>query len=80
MPGATAHLCASAERCKPCANPHDRGDMPKCFPDGLTQCVLNNFIKKNPPYRVSQDDVSAPLRRLEVKKSPAWPPIGPWTG
>ena len=33
----------------------------------MTQYVLNNFSKKSPPYHVTQDDVSAPLQRLEVK-------------
>ena len=54
------------ERCKPCANPHDSGDMPKYLPAGLTQYVFNNFSKKSPPYHVTQDDVSTPLQRLEV--------------
>ena len=50
MPGADAHRRVSAERCKPCTNPHDRGDMPKKYlPDGLMQYVLNNFTKKSPP-------------------------------
>ena len=30
--------------------------------------MLNNFSKKSPPYHVTQDDVSAPLQRLEVEK------------
>ena len=42
--------------------------MPKYLPAGLTQYVLNNFSKKSPPYRITQDDVSAPLQRLEVEK------------
>ena len=41
------------ERCKPCANPHDKGDMPKYLPAGLTQYVLNKFSKKSPPYHVT---------------------------
>ena len=56
------------ERCKPCANPHDSGDTLKYLPTGLTQCVLNNLSKRPPPYHVTQDDVSAPLQRLEVEK------------
>ena len=63
MPGADAHCRVSVERCKLCTNPHDRGDMPKYLPDGLTQYVLNTFTKKIPPYHVTQDDVSAPLQR-----------------
>ena len=42
--------------------------MPKYLPAGLAQYVLNNFPKKSPPYHVTQDDVSAPLQRLEVEK------------
>ena len=56
------------ERCKPCANPHDSVDMPKYLPARLTQYVLDNVSKKSPPYRVTQDDVSVPLQRLEVEK------------
>ena len=56
------------KRCKPCAIPHDSSDMPKYLPAGLTQYVLNNFAKKSPLYHVTQDDVSAPLQRLEVEK------------
>ena len=68
MPGADARWRVSVQRCKPCANPHDRGDWPKCLPAGLTQCVLNNFSKQYPPWHVYQDDVSTPLQRLEVVK------------
>ena len=67
MPGAGARRRVSVQRCKPCANPHDRGDMPKYFPAGLTQYVLNNFSKKSPPYHATYD-VSTPLQRLEVEK------------
>ena len=42
--------------------------MPKYLPAGLTQYVLNSFSKKSPPYHLTQDDVSAPLQRLEVEK------------
>ena len=42
--------------------------MPKYLPAGLTQYVLNIFSKTSPPYHVTQDDVSAPLQRLEVEK------------
>ena len=49
MPGADAHRRVSVERCKPCTNPHDRGDMPKYLPDGLTPYVLYIFTK-NPPH------------------------------
>ena len=53
MPSAHAHRRDSVERCKPCTTPHDRGDVSKCHPDGLTQYVLNNFTKKSPPYHVT---------------------------
>ena len=63
MPGADAPRRVSVQRCKPCANPHDRSDMPKYLPSGLTQYVLNNFSTKFPPYHVFQDDVSNPFQR-----------------
>ena len=68
MPRADAHRRVSVERCKPCTNPHDRDDMSKYLPDGLTQYVLNIFTKHSPPYHVTQDDVSAPLQWLEVER------------
>ena len=43
LPGSDARRRVAIERCKPCANPHDSGDMPKYLPAGLTQYVLNNF-------------------------------------
>ena len=49
LPGSDARRRVTIERCKPCANPHDSGDMPKYLPAGLTQHVLNNFSKKSPP-------------------------------
>ena len=60
LPGSDAGRRLAIERCKPCADPHARSDMPKYLPAGLTQYVLNNFSKKPPPYHVTQDDVSAP--------------------
>eukprot|EP00904_Undaria_pinnatifida_P007854 jgi/Undpi1/4199/HiC_scaffold_16.g07566.m1 len=68
LPGSDARRRVAIERCKPCANPHDSGDMPKYLPAGLTQYVLNKFSKKSPPYHVTQDDVSTPLQRLEVEQ------------
>ena len=56
MPGADPRRCVSVKRYKPCANPHDRGDIPKYLPAELTQYVLNNFSKESRPYHVSQDD------------------------
>ena len=34
MPGADARRCVSVQCCKPCANPHNRGNMPKYLPAG----------------------------------------------
>ena len=68
MPGADACRQVSVKRCKPFANRHDRSDMPKYLPAGLTLYVLHNFSKNPPPYHVTQDDVSIPLQRLEVEK------------
>ena len=63
------------ERCQPCANRHDSGDMPKYLPAGLTQYVLNIFSKKSPLYHVTQDDVSTPLQRLEVEQITGHQPV-----
>ena len=68
LPGSDARRRVAIERCKPCANPHDSGDMPKYLPAGLTQYMLIKFSKKSPPYHVTQDDVSTPLQRLEVEQ------------
>ena len=43
LPGSDARRRVAIERCKPCANPHDSGDMPKYLLAGLTQYVLNKF-------------------------------------
>ena len=67
LPGSDARRRVNIERCNPCANPHDSGDMPKYLPAGLTQYVLNKISKRSPPYDVTQDDVSTPLQRLEVE-------------
>ena len=66
--GSDARRRVAIERCKPCANPHDSGDMPKYLPAGLTQYVLNNFSETSPPYHVTQDDVSTPIQRLAVEQ------------
>ena len=68
LPGSDARRRVAIERCKPCANPHDSGDMPKYLPAGLTQYALNNFFKKSPPYHVTLNDVSTPRQRLEVEQ------------
>ena len=53
LPGSDARRRVAVERGKPCANPHDSGDMPKYLPAGLTQYVLNTFSKKFPPCTTS---------------------------
>ena len=68
LPGSDARGRVAIERPKPCANPHDSGDMPKYLPAGLTQYVLNNFSNKSPPYHATQDDVSTLLQRLGVEQ------------
>ena len=68
LPGSDARQRVAIERCKPCDNPHDSGDMPKYLPAGMTQYVLNIFFKKSPPYHVTQDDVSTSLQRLGVEQ------------
>ena len=68
LTGSDARRRVAIERCKPCANPHDSGDMPKYLPAGLTQYVLNKFSKKSPPYHVTLGDASIPLQRLEVEQ------------
>ena len=68
LPGADASRRVAIERCKPCFNPHDIGDMPKYLSAGLTQYVLYNFSKKSPPYDVSQGHVSTSLQPLEVEQ------------
>ena len=68
MPGADAHRRVSVERCKPCTNPHDRGDMPR-VPSGWVDAVrAQQFYEKKKTYHVTQDDTSAPLQRLEVER------------
>ena len=59
LPSSDARRRVANERCKPCANLHDSGDMPKHLPAGLTQYVLK-CSTKSPPYHVSQDDVRLP--------------------
>ena len=61
LPGSDARRRVAIERCNPCVNPHDSGDMAKYLPVGLPQYVVNNFSKKSPPYHVIQDDVSTPF-------------------
>ena len=67
LPGSDDRWRVAIKCCKPRANPHDSRDMLKYQPAGLTQYVLNNVFKTPPPYPVTQDDVSTPHQRLEVK-------------
>ena len=53
LPGSDVRRRVVIERFKPCANPHDSGEMPKYLPTGLTQYVLNRYSKKSPPYHVT---------------------------
>ena len=75
MPGADTRRRVSVQRCKPCANPHDQGDMPKYLTAGLTQYVLINFSKNPPPYHVTQDNISTSLQRLELEKITGHQPV-----
>ena len=68
MPGPDARRRVLVQRFKPCANPHNGGDMPKYLSAGLTQQVLNNFSKSPPPDHVTQTDVSTPLQRHKMEK------------
>ena len=68
MPGVDVHRRVPVERCNPCTNPHDRGDMPKYLGDDLSQYVLNNFTTPPPKYHVTQDDASPPCQRLEIER------------
>ena len=68
LPGSDARRRVAIERCKPCANPHDSGDIPKYQSAGQKQYVLNNLLKNSPSYHVTQNDVSTPLQRLEVEQ------------
>ena len=70
MPGADGRRRVSVQRYKPCASPHDHGDMPKYLPAGLTQYVLNKLSKKSPPYHVTQDDVSTLFKDSKWRRSP----------
>ena len=49
MPGTDARRRVSVQRCKPCATPHDRGDIPKHLPAGLTQIRAQQLLQENSP-------------------------------
>ena len=70
MPGADARRRVSVQRYKPCANPHDHGDMPKYLPAELTHYVLNNFSELYPLYHVTQDDVRLLFKDSKWGRSP----------
>ena len=75
MPSVDARRRVFVQRCKPCANHKDRGDMPKYFPAGLTQFVLNHLSKNLRPYHVIHDDVSIPLQRHEMEEITGHQPV-----
>ena len=68
LPRSDARRRVAIDRCKPCANPHDGGDMPKYLPARLKQYCAKYVSKKSPPYHVTQDDVSTPVQHLEVEQ------------
>ena len=68
MPGTDARRRVSVQPCKPFANHHDHGGMPKYLQAELTQYILNPFSKKSPPSHVTQNDGSTPRQPLEVEK------------
>ena len=53
-------------RCKPCRNPYDTDDIPKCLPADLSTYVLHSFDSKSPPFHVTPEDVSAPAGHCDV--------------
>ena len=66
IPGADARRRVSLLHCRLCANPCDSDDTPKYLMGELAQCVLNELAEKPPPYHVTLNNVSTPLRRLKV--------------
>ena len=44
MSGADARWRVSVQRCKPCANPHDHGGMPKYFASGVGAIRPQQFL------------------------------------
>ena len=67
MPGKDSKHRVSGVRCKPCATGHrGHAEIPSCWP--YTQYVLNNYSTKSPPYHLTEDDVSAPVVRLDIKQ------------
>ena len=68
LPGSESRRRVDIQRCKPCANLHDGGDMAKYLQAGLSQYLLNIFSNGSPPYHVTQDDVSTPLQRRDVER------------
>ena len=53
MPTADARRRVSVQCCKPCANPHDHGDMPQYLPAELTECISSTISPRNPPRTTS---------------------------
>ena len=61
MPGVDARRRVSVQPCKPCANSHDDGNMPKYVASGVDAICAQEFLRDLSPYHVTQDDVSIPL-------------------
>ena len=78
LPGSDARRRVAIERCRPCANPLDRSDMPKYLPAGLTQYVLNNFQEVPSVPRPSRRRFGSPptTRGGEDYRSPVRPRTG----
>ena len=73
MPGANARRGVPVQRCKPCTNPHDNGDMRSYSPARLTRYALNNFSPEIPPApRHSRErfDSSSKTRSGEDHRTP----------
>lgn len=58
MPDADASRYVSVQRYNPFIHSHDNGDVPKYFPAGLTQYMLNNICKQSSQYYATKNDVS----------------------
>ena len=69
MSSADAHHCATVERCRPCANPHDRGDTCNYLSDGLVHYVLNDFAKKAGNMKKNRANPEVYVNTREKKRS-----------
>lgn len=48
--------------------PRGLSDIPGYLPAGLTQCVVNNYTIKSPPYKFTVDDHEVDVERIEVER------------